>query len=83
MKRAGRIIFKKDWRRYFKGAIVDPVQSGLGWGLAEVLIEKGFATYEAESEAGYTAAVGTVTQTMLKKRGRGRPPGSKNKPKVL
>ena len=79
--KSGMIVFKKDWRRYFKGQTVDPVATGIGWGLADVLVEKGFATYHAESEPGYTAAVGTVTQTMAKKR-PGRPAGSKNRPKT-
>lgn len=79
--KSGMIAFKKDWRRYLKGQIVDPVETGIGWGLADVLVAKGFATYHAESEPGYTSAIGTVTQTMTKKR-PGRPVGSKNRPKV-
>ena len=79
--RSGLIVFKKDWRRYAKGQTADPVATGIGWGLADVLIEKGFASYCAESEPGYTTATMQATQTMTKKR-PGRPPGSKNRPKT-
>lgn len=79
--KTGMIAFKKDWRRYHKGQIVDPVATGIGWGLADVLVTKGFASYHAESEPGYTAATMQPVQVMTKRK-PGRPAGSKNKPKL-
>lgn len=79
--KSGMIVFKKDWRRYFKGQTVDPVSTGIGWGLADVLVQKGFATYHAESEPGYTAMTMQPVQSMDKKK-PGRPAGSKNRVKL-
>ena len=78
--KAGTIVFKKNWRRYAAGQEVDPVATGIGWGLADVLVQKGFAVYQAESEPGYATMTMQPAQTMLRK--RGRPAGSKNRPKA-
>jgi len=80
-----RIVFLRDWRAYRKGQSVDPLAAGLGAGPVTELVNRGVAAYEVvgtESAAGYQAMTMKPVQVMTKRRA-GRPPGSKNRPKVL
>ena len=77
-----KIRFVQDWRTYRAGQIVDSLLSGLGKGPITELLRRGIVVYEGtESVAAYQTMTMQPVQTMVKR--RGRPPGSKNKTKVL
>jgi hypothetical protein len=76
-----RIVFMRNWRAYHKGQEVDYVQAGMTKGAVVELVNRGIVVYVGESKPGYQSMTMEPVQTMVRR--RGRPAGSKNKPKGL
>lgn len=71
--------FIKDWRSYHQGQLADLDKVGMMKDQIDILLKRNIITYVFESKADYVAMIEEQPQVMVKR--RGRPPGSKNRPK--